>query len=257
MIRYITILFFVIMMNSVLFAQQKADSAVKPANVTRAFELSAGYSMVMGSYAALDKTNDKAGYASNGWHVQLNYSRVGRHNFGIALQYTYQNNPLNDSASNIVPNGWSSGTLGPGSWSNHYLMLGPVFMKSYGKIVLDAKILGGAIVSSSDNFTTPDPTDTTGLDKDENLGFGFGYGISVGAGYAFSSHFMIKLNVNLTGGWPGINREYAAQYLGTRSYRDPVTGVISYKPFYSAPVEYDIKKVVTTFSPSLGLVYRF
>jgi hypothetical protein len=213
--------------------------------------------MVMGDYGAVDKSNKKSGYATNGWQFQLTFDWMGTKDFGLAIQYTFQKNPLKDSAEFIVPDGWTNGTLGTGSWSNHYLLAGPVFMKVFGKIHVDAKILGGVIVSSSSNFNTPNPTDSTGLKMDKNLGTGFAYEISAGVGYAFSPQIALKFNLSLMGGWPGKNRQYGSQLTGYEKYTDPVTGISYQRPVYSAPIEYEIKKVVFTLNPSLGLVYRF
>jgi hypothetical protein len=251
--------FFLILFFSgvVLVAQITPEKTTTVKNRHMGLEFSGGYSLVMGNYGAFDKANKKAGYAASGWQGQLTFDWMGKRDFGMALQYTYQKNPLQDSTEFLVPDGWSTGTLGPGSWSNHYLLLGPVYMKQLGKIHLDAKIMGGVVISSSANFTTPDPTDSTGLKNDVNLGTGFAYGISAGVGYAFSSHIAVKFNLSLMGGWPGKSKKYSSQQIGYEKYTDPSTGISYTKPVYSAPVEYEIKKVVFTLNPSIGLVYRF
>jgi len=236
------------------------DTITKPAQVagrTKVLEFSAGYSMALGSYRSLDRNDKKSGYATDGWQVQIAINWLSKKDLGFSLQYTLQKNPLADSTRNVVPAGWSSGTLGPGSWFNHYLLVGPVFMKSFGKIHFDARILGGLLVSSSSNFTTPNPGDTTGTTNDINLGAGFGYGISASAGYAFGKHVSLKMTLGLMGGWPGRDKQYGSQVVGSETYKDPVTGLLVTKPIYSAPIEYDIKKVVTTLNLSMGLVYRF
>jgi hypothetical protein len=251
---------------SIIYGQTGTDQQNKAAisektkvtkNRNMGLEVSAGLSLVMGNYGVIDKENTKAGYATNGWQLQLTFDWMGKKNFGLAIQYTFQKNPLDDSTAFLVPNGWSGGTLGPGNWMNHYLMVGPVFMKQFGKVHVDAKLLVGVIVSSSDNFTTQNPYDSTGVKKDVNLGTGFAYGISAGVGYAFSKQLAIKLNFGILGGWPGKNKGYPSQWLGTEEVYDPLTGLYTYIPVYSAPVEYEIKKVVTSFNPSLGIVYRF
>ena len=247
----------VFIMGTGLFAQQPSDSVKVRKYRNMGFEFSAGYSMVMGNYSELDKENKKAGYSTNGWLAQLTYHWLGPKNFGLAIQYSFQNNPLADSTKSICPDGWSSGTLGPGSWSNHYLLIGPVFIKTIKKVYIDAKILGGIIVSSSANFTTQDPSDTTGMKKDINLGAGFAYGFSAGIGYAFSSHLALKVNAAFMGGWPMKKRQYGSKFLYFKEYRDPITGLIVTEAVYSTPVTYEIKKVVTTFNVTLGLVYRF
>ncbi|MEI7499207.1 MAG: hypothetical protein WCK84_02060 [Bacteroidota bacterium] len=241
----------------ILFAQTSPEKPKTVKNHHLGLEFSAGYSIVMGNFGAIDKANKKAGYATNGWQMQFTFDWMGKKDFGLALQYTFQKNPLSNSTEFLVPDGWPTGTLGPGSWSSHYLMAGPVFMKTIKRIHVDAKILGGVIVCSSSNFSTPNPTDTTGMKIDVNLGTGFGYGISAGFGYAFSSHVALKFNLSLMGGWPGKNKQYGSQLIGYEKYTEPSTGIIYTRPIYSAPVEYEIKKVVFTLNPSLGLVYRF
>jgi hypothetical protein len=79
----------------------------------------------------------------------------------------------------------------------------------------------------------------------------------VGIGYAISPHFAVKFNLNLLGGWPTKNKQYEARFIGYVNYKDPETGIWYPKAIYSAPVTYEIKKVVTTLNPSLGVVYTF
>jgi len=222
-----------------------------------AVEFSAGYSVAMGKYSSLDMEEDKAGYAVNGWELQAAFNWMGSKDFGLSLLYTFQRNPLNDSTGSIRPDGWPGGTLGPGAWSNHYLLAGPVFMKTIRKFYIDARILGGVIVSASPVFYTPNPGDTTGMDMDKNLGTGFAYLVSAGIGYAFTPRLALKFSVNLRGGWPGKEKQYPAVFLGYRYYRDPETGILVSEPVYSAAAKYEIKKVVMTIDPSIGLVYRF
>jgi hypothetical protein len=177
---------------------------------------------------------------------------------GMALSYAYQRNPFKNAANEVYPySGWETDSLVSGSWSNHYLMIGPVFMKTIRKFQVEGKVLGGVIVSSGAVFDTPDPTDSSGVKHNENIATGFAYQVSGGFGFLVSSKLVLKLNVNLLGGWPGANRQYASQLIRYDTYKDPVTGVEYTKPVYSAPVEYDIKKVVTTLNFTIGLAYRF
>ncbi len=238
-----------------LFAQTTPENQQPVKKSRLGLEATGGYSMVLGTYGSIDKSNKKSGYATAGWQVQLTFDWMGKKDFGLSLQYTFQKNPLNDTTRNIVPYGWYNGTLGPGAWTNHYLMLGPVFMKQFGKLHVDARIMGGVIVSASDNFKTQNAYDS--LKKDVNLGTGFAYEFSAGVGYSVSDHLTFKFNLSLMGGWPTKSKKYGSQYLGTSKEVDPITGIVYYEPIYSAPVEYEIKKVVTTLNPTIGLVYRF
>lgn len=250
------LLFLIYACCSVAYPQNKEAGANQAVTRNMGLEASAGYSMALGAYASKDQKNKKSGYATNGWLVQVTFDWMGKKDFGMAIQYTFQQNPMENVANEVFPNGIPD-SVGPGSWSNHYLMMGPVFMKTIGRIHLDAKIMGGAMVSSSANFSTPNPTDTTGHSYNKNIATGFAYQISAGIGVTLSSHFAVKFNLGLLGGWPGKNRTYNSQFIGYEEYYDPKTGIKYFRPIYSAPVEYDIKKVVATLNPSLGFVFRF
>jgi len=239
-----------------LFAQNPEQKSQPAVTRNMGIEVSAGYSMPFGSYASSDRQNDKTGYAVNGWLMQVTFDWMGKKDFGLAFQYSYQKNAMKDAVNLVYPNGITD-SAGSRPWSNNYLLAGPVFMKNIGRLHLDAKILGGVIVSSGSAFDTPNPQDTMTSSFNKNVATGFGYQVSGGVGFAFSAHVALKLNVGLLGGWPGKNRQYGSQLIGWVTYKDPVTGIEYQKPVYSAPVEYDIKKVVSTFNASLGLVFRF
>jgi len=221
-----------------------------------ALEFNAGYSMVLGNYGNTDTLNSKSGFAQGGWLIQLTFDWMGKSNFGLAFQYTFQSNSLNKSISNFHPSGMSF-PLGTGSWSNHYLMAGPVFLKSFKKISLDVKVLGGLILASSSTFNVTNPTDSANPQNVHGIGTGFAYQVSAGLGYTISDHFTLKFNLGLLGGWPGKEKQYGSRLIGYEEYTDPVTGIKYEKPVYSAPVDYSIKKIVTTLNPSLGLIFRF
>ncbi len=240
----------------VVFAQNSAPDPANPVNHRMGLEASAGYSVALGAYSSHDNGNEKSGYAHNGWQMQVTFDWMGKKDFGMALQYTFQRNQVNGLCNLIYPNGTPDTTV-TNPWSNHYLMAGPVFMKALGKLHLDAKLLGGVIVSSGSGFDTRNPTDTAVISYSKNIATGFGFQLSGGVGYNFTRHFALKFNLALLGGWPGKNRQYPSQLVGTAFYKDPVTGIEYQKPIYSAPVEYDIKKVVMTLNPSLGVVFRF
>lgn len=236
------------------------DSTAKPKKVLNrnmGFEFSAGYSVPLGTYASADRQDKKSGYATGGWQAQLTFDWLGNRGFGLAIQYTYQRNPMKSASNLVYPYPGQIPDNHNAVWSNHYLLLGPVFMKTIKRVAVDAKMLGGAIVSSSENFDTPNPSDTTGLSANSNIATGFGYQVSVGIGYAISSHFALKFNLALMGGWPGKSRQYGSQLIGYEAYKDPITGIEYVVPIYSAPIDYDIQKIVTTLNPSFGLIYRF
>lgn len=241
-----------------LFAQPADSLSTKTVQKNIALEFSAGYVFGLGDYASQDMQQEKSGYATGGWQLQVTFDWMGKKNLGLGMQYTFQRNPMENAANGVYP--YPTGipdSLGSKAWSNHYLMFGPVFMMPVGKLHLEAKLLGGAIISSSALFDTRDPTDTTGMKFNTNVAAGFAYQISAGVGYHISPKFAFKFNLTLIGAWPVMSRQYASQYLGMVKYIDPVTGLPDYEPVYSAPIDYKITKVVTTLSPSIGIFYRF
>lgn len=252
-----TILFLILMaVCTAVHAQGPAQDSTKAPSQHLGLEIASGYSMVMGKYKASDMQDETSGYATNGWQLKVTFDWMGRKDLGLAFQYAYQHNPMKDAANLVYPKGIGD-SIGSGAWSNHYLLAGPVFMKMIRRLHVDARILGGVIVSSSPNFTTVDPYDTTGLKQDKNLGTGFAYQVSAGIGYAVSSHLVLKFDLNLMGGWPVKNKQYGARLIGYETVKDPITGIEYSQPVYSAAATYEIKKIVTTLNPSLGLVFRF
>lgn len=218
-----------------------------------ALGFSAGYSMVLGKYGATDPKDKKSGFASGGWQAQISFDWMGKNHFGLELRYIFQQNPLKDSADLVYPEGQSY-TLGTGSWSNHYLLIGPVFETTVKRVQISAQVLGGLIYSFSSNFNTTDPYSGN---NNHNQGAGFALQLGAGAGYLVTPRFIVRMQVDFLAGWPGKERQYASQFIRWDEHVDPKTGQIVYEPVYSAPVEYVIKKVVTTLNPSVGVIFKF
>jgi len=218
-----------------------------------AVDVAIGYAIPLGVYSSIDYSEKKAGYASGGLMAQATFDWIGKKRIGIAAQYIYQSNPLQDTAKNVIPHGQSY-PLGSGNWSNHYLMLGPSYFQTFGRFLVNARVMGGLIYSFSSNFNTTDPASGA---NNTNQGVGFAMQFMAGAGYFISQGVAIKINVNYLAGWPGREKQYYSQLVGYDEYKDPVTGLPVVTPIYSAPVQYDIKKVVSTFNPMIGLIIRF
>jgi hypothetical protein len=121
---------------SVAYTQTSDVDPKVAKNRNMGLEASAGYSIALGTYAAFDQKNKKSGYATSGWLVQLTFDWMGKKDIGLALQYTFQQNPLKDAANLVYPNGIPE-SAGTGNWSNHYLMFGPVFMKTIHHLHID------------------------------------------------------------------------------------------------------------------------
>lgn len=235
-------------------AAKTADTAKPKAKFRNmAVSFSAGYSLAMGNYRGVDYFNGKSGYASDGFIIQGGFAWMGKRDLGIEIQYTFQKNALQDTAKYVIPHGQTD-SLGTDPWMNHYLLIGPVFIKSFNKLNIEARILGGLIYSFSSNFNTTDPASGK---INQNQGAGFALEIGAGAGYLITPNIALRLNINLLAGWPVKNRQYYAQLIRWEEVTDPYTGIKQLIPIYSAPVEYEIKKVVTTLNPVLGIIFKF
>lgn len=242
---------------NVSMAQQEMTSVQTSPSKKRnlGLEFNAGYSMALGDYGKSDSNYIKSGYAKGGWFMQFTLDWMGKNSIGLAVQYTFQHNALQNVAATVIPDGPFKYPLGTGSWSNHFLMAGPVFMKIFNKVHVDAKLMIGGVVSSSPVFNMTDPVTKENI---KGIGMGLAFQASAGVGYTFSPLLTLKVNIGYLAGWPSKTKTYPQQLLGYNEIKDPITGeVIDYQPVYSAPAEYEIKKVISAFNPSVGIVFRF
>ncbi len=205
-------------------------------------EFAIGYSFALDDYKKFDKNYPKSGYAANGWLAQLTFDWLGKKDFGLAFQYTYQRNPLQDTASKVNPyNTDTSYRLGPGAWSNHYFMAGPAYHHYFKRISVDFKLLIGVLLASSSNFSVEDPTSgqTT-----NNTGTGFAYQFSAGVGYKVSSHFALKIHASYLGSHPSLTKQF--HYTIKVPKTDPDGNIYYVDEFQTS--ETTIKKVVSTLN---------
>jgi hypothetical protein len=227
-----------------IFSQEigkKTDSV--PAN--RVFlDVSGGLSFPLGAYANTDVNNSGSGFAARGVLAQINLDWLGKNDFGLAVQYSFQRNPLKSSVRNDTLSGMGQ-ALGTGAWTNNYLMAGLAVVKFIHKVYIEGRALIGIVLSSSPVFRTMDPVYKT---LDSNTGTGFAYGLQVGAGYAVSPRVTVKANIEYLACNPAIHHQYGAQVIGT----DSITG----RFIYSAPISFDTKITVSSLFVKAGLVFK-
>jgi hypothetical protein len=235
----------------VAFAQDKKEETSPLFHY--AADITVSYSIALGKYNLADREDEKSGYAANGYLIQGSFDWMGKKSLGLCIQYSFQHNPYQKEAENINPEGRSD-SLGTTGWSNHYLMVGPVFIKSWKKITLDVKVLGGFMVAIGSNFYYVKPADNSLV---HDFGSGFALQISGAVGYNITKNLTLKGSLGWLGAWPVKNKEYEAEFLGYKEEYDPVSGKWITTAVYSAPVTYNIKKVISTFNPGIGLVFRF
>ena len=236
------LLFFLVILPFIASTQQTQTVPVFPSTRGVILDASAGLSLPTGAYAMSDEANEQSGFSRSGLFVQLTCDWMGKKDFGLAFQYTFQLNPLKNNAKDLVLSGMTD-SLGTGNWTNHYIMGGPVYMKHFGKILFEAKALIGIIISTSPLFKTVDPVYKN---VSNNTGTGLAFGIGAGAGYKVSSFVDLKLNAGFQFGSPKIHKQYGAQIIGIKD------GVF----VYSAPVNFDTKKTISTFNLGISIIIK-
>ncbi len=223
-------------------AVKKADSASAKSGGLY-LDLSGGLSLPMGYYARKDVKFGGSGFATPGFLGQINLDWIGKDNYGPALQYTFQRNSLKSSVKNDTLSGMSQ-AVGTGSWTNHYLMVGVVFLNFIHKVYVEGRGMLGVILSSSPLFSTVDPVYQT---PSTNTGIGLAYGAQFGIGYKVSPKVTVKASVEYILGTPKIHHQYGAQQTF-----DTITGTL----VYSAPMTIETKRTVSALLVKAGIVVK-
>ena len=245
--KKLCILFLVIVLPCLMLAQTKTDPGKEKKFKGFYLSASSGISFPVGSsYTSVDGKDAKSGYAGTGYLVQVNGDWPGSNVIGLGLQYTYQHNPILASARDIIRDGNDTTPIGSGAWANHYLMIGPVFLKQVHKLLISARMAIGFIVSFSPVFRYIDPVTQR---RTNNMAYGLGYGLSAGVGYSVSERVSLQMNVSYYGGAPKLSKEYKPQVTGW----DSITKTNIYSPL----TEISIKKLVSTINLSAGAVFKF
>ena len=225
---------------------QEIDKSEKPKENKNIFvDFLIGPSIPVGkSYPGIEYLNEKSGYAKTGYLFQGTINWLGKKNMGLAVQIAYQRNPLKDTAEMVIPSG-TGYAWGKGGWMNIYLLAGPVYEKKIQKILIDVKILGGFVITSSPVFNMTNP-ETHQNEKKSATGFSLGF--NANAGYFLTSHMALQLSLSYLAGFPAVSKQYNAY-----QYWDPELKKI----IYTAPSEFKINKNISTFNTTAGIVYFF
>jgi hypothetical protein len=241
--RRILLLNCLLLLPFLVFSQE----AVKKADSVKAgglyLDASGGLSFPMGYFARSDIKSSNSGFATQGFLGQLNLDWVGKGNIGLALQYTFQSNPLKSSVKNDTLSGMSL-PIGTGSWTNHYVMAGLVFLHFIQKVYVEGRVVVGVILSSSPIFRTVDPFYST---VSHNTGTGLAYSAQFGVGYKVSPRVTIKASAEYILGNPKIHHQYGAE-----QFLDTVTHTL----IYSAPMTVETKRTVSAFFLKAGIVVK-
>ncbi len=140
-----------------LIFSQVAKKKTDTASTSRIYlDASGGIAFPLGAFAKYDIENSASGFATQGFLAEINLDWVNPNNFGLGFQYTFQRNPLKSSVKNDTMTGYEE-ALGSGSWNNHYVMAGLVYMRFIHKVYIEGRALAGVVISFSPVFNTIDP----------------------------------------------------------------------------------------------------
>jgi hypothetical protein len=234
-----------------LFAQEARVDSV-PVKPKMTFDVTGAYSMATGKYKATDLEQDDAGYAGGGFMAQIKLNWIGKRDLGLGVSYVFQQNSIRkESQHDTLPGGNPTG-LGDKPWNNHYLLAGPVMFKEFSnRVVIDAAILVGIVVASSNVFDMSVPTDSLGNYMiSSGAGTGFAWQIRAGVGYRVSKRIVLTAGVNLLGGSP---KRTKTNYAYTLVEEPPGSGILV--PVYQG-YEETIKKKISTFNPGISMIIK-
>jgi hypothetical protein len=211
--------------------------------------IDAGYSIPLDKYASTDPENSSSGFAGGGFIVQFAADWVGKRAVGLGLAYALQYNPLDKSAQDVSPSGQQF-MLGSKPWINNYLLAGPSYIQTFHKITVSFAARLGVIISSTSNFYVTIPAlDSSGTaSTSEGVGLGLAYQLRAGVGYTLSEKISLCLHLDYLGGSPSRTKTYYYYIYEV----DPVLGPI--EVYQQSQVK--IKKTVSTFNPSLGIIIK-
>ena len=180
---------------------------------------------------------------------RLVFTGLKNMDFGLGLSYAFQQNSVQDIADSVPlnANGYYVGTK---PWNNNYILAGPVFMKSFNKITIQAGINAGFIISVNPGFNIvlPAVDSLSAPQLSEGVGTGFGFQLKAGIGYQVSNRVGLKLDLSYLGGSPSRTKTYYYYYY----VQDPVLGLV---PVYQGS-EFTVKKKVNTFNVGLGVTIK-
>jgi hypothetical protein len=230
-----------------VFSQQSSLTKQKTSHVVLMAD--GGYSMPFGKYSSVDNNEDLAGYASGGFYFQAGAFWMGKRSLGLGLTYVFQQNGMQSEADSAPLNA-NTYFVGDKPWNNNYLLAGPVYINSFGKLTIMAGLNFGFIISLSDNFDIVLPRyDSLSVEQvSEGPGTGFGFQAKAGIGYQLSNRIGLKLDLSYLGGSPSRTKTYYYYYY----VLDPVLGLV---PVYQGS-EFQVKKKVNTFNVGLGITIK-
>lgn len=245
--RLIVLVLGLILASGGLMAQQDTVNGKKKTLFKLNFSGTAAYSVPLGDYAENDKTGTSSGYAAGGFTFSLGLNWIGRKGFGLGASYVFQYNALQKTAKEVTPDGQNY-QLGDKPWNNHYLLAGPVYYQSFGKLTVEAGILVGVVIAISPNFYISIPDSLSQSTTSQGAGTGFAYKLMAGVGYQVSKRVSFSANLSYLGGSPSRTKDYYYYYY----VNDPLLGLI---PVYQG-AEVTIKKKISTFNPGIGITIK-
>jgi len=179
--KYFSLLLILLFPLNIIASSNPTDTTAT--HKSRVFlEVSPGVSIPVGFYARDQVSDNQSGYASNGFLLHLDCDWMGIKILDSPIRYIYQKQPF-EIECKIRYAGRMDIPVGTGGWSDHYLMIGPVYLKSWGKLTVDIKGMAGVVLATSPLFRTIDPAQHT---PSGNTGTGFAFSLGGSCGYSVS-----------------------------------------------------------------------
>lgn len=241
MIRRTGFILILALLTSALNAQTESMDTVSKAKSRVVIDVSGAWSLAMGKYRETNIAGEYAGFASGGFIGQVGINWIGKHDLGLGVSYVFQHNGFQEKAKNICPPGQDC--LGSGGWNTHYLLGGPVYIKEFGRIIMDISVLGGFVISTGKIFSIEIP-DTLHPYYSSGTGFGFGFQAKASAGYRVSKKIFITAGISYLGGSPSRSKSF---------YTLVHIPIIGWTYIGSETV---IKKKISTINPGVGIMIK-
>ena len=241
MIRRTGFILILALLTSALNAQTENRDTLANTKSRVIIDVSGAWSMALGKYRETTTTDDYAGYASGGFMGQVGINWIGKHDLGLGVSYVFQHNGFQEKAKDICPPGQDC--LGSGGWNNHYFLAGPVYIKEFGRLIMDISVLGGFVISTGKIFSIEIP-DTLHPYFSSGTGTGFGFQAKASAGYRIGKKIFITAGISYLGGTPSRSKSFYTLV------QDPNVG------WTYVGSETVIKKKISAINPGVGIMIK-
>lgn len=195
---------------SVFFVFTAKAQDTPPEKPSSYLSITAGLSTPFGDFKKADYSNNKAGFAKKGVMYDFEGGFYFHKNWGLGVMLTYQDQGrLNSTDATTLSDGYrvedgayTSTVTASKRYSSFALMAGPQYNFSFGKFIIDARVMAGALKS----FSSPkvavvlenyESITTSTFTQNSSKSFAWAYGGSASFTYKLSDGVGLVLRENL------------------------------------------------------------